>query len=714
MFNDPNIPVNSSKLSEKEKLKRIKFLENQLLELEAEKDSVNKALISQLEAEENAACKESLFAFHQRAWSVFEIGDFISNWHVEVICEGLEAIHRGDIENLILQVPPGCGKALENSTKIETSTGWKEHGDLVVGDILYHPSSKKIEVTHVHPKCFIDYKITFSTGESIYCNGEHIWYVNGIPSLNTGREIKTKDINPKSVYIIQNNWNRVKILSIEKLKPEDYKTGNCITVSAKDGMYLCGETHIPTHNSSLSCVSFPAWVWLHDPSIRFMTGSVNERLVLRDSDRTRKLIKSEWYQENWGSLYELNKGSNAKSKYENSHNGYRLATSVGGGIGDRFDILLIDDPHKPLEMNSQVKKDAVWTWYSETLTTRASTRGKKILIHQRLACDDLIGRVLEKEGDDWEVINLPMRYEANTQYTWTDLNFLEFKDPRNKDGELLFPQVKTEKAVRKLEKNLGSYGTAAQLQQRPVSKEGGLVKRKWFNPYTLGYKPTFFSDSQQTIGSWDLAFGKDGGSYCVGEVWTQKSNLKKYLVDEYRGRWDWIGQKDAIKKMLSDYPQIKTLLVEKKANGDGLITKLKEGISKSLLRPVNIIAVEANKSKEVRLYMCISEFESGNVFIPDPELSKNSWVEEYVEELVTFPVGKNDDRVDATTMALNWLAANSKILKGLVFSEDDYDMAINRKEGKGYHDITMSVASKENLKSQIFESPVRGRSSIFS
>lgn len=679
LYSDPSF---SSQATESEKKERLAFLQNQLLELEAESVQNNRILEEKLKIAEGWACEKHLFPFYQAAWTLFETGEFISNWHMEYLCEGLEAIYRGDVENLILMVPPGCSK------------------------------------------------------------------------------------------------------------------------------------------STITNVAFPCWSWLQDPSTRFITASVIEKLALRDAVRSRNIIESEWYQSYWGDKFQLSKIVNQKSRYENNHNGYRIATSIGGaGIGERFDIFLClpyeeliftdhglvkigkiveeklkvkvltynhdiqvlefseilryeqnpfrfqlevhfcdntkitctydhliyspsrqgyieaerllagdsvlsyqktfkhvkalykvpqriqglsvyniatenhnyfagedpillhncDDPHKPTEITSDKAKDAVWDWWSGTMATRASSRARRVLIHQRLATDDLIGRVLES-GEHWEVINLPMEHEASQKYFWLETNTLPNRDPRKNEGELLFPQIHTRAKVDRLKKLLGTYGASAQLQQRPVSLDGGIIKKKWLsNDYLLPpNRMLFFSRCQMIIGAWDLTFGATGGSYCVGEVWALKNGSEKYLIEEYRGKWEFSRQKHYIKQMLLDFPQIRILLIEKKASGEQMIDALKRELSAEF-RHVNIVGVDVHKAKEIRLYMCLSDFEAGNIYLPAK--AQHTWVEDYINELITFPVGKNDDRVDVTTMVLNYIAQNANILKSVILTDKDYQQIEEERAG---------------------------------
>jgi len=59
------------------------------------------------------AAEKSLSEFVRQAWHILEPAtDYIHGWHVEVICEHLEAVTRGEIKNLIINVPPGMMKSL--------------------------------------------------------------------------------------------------------------------------------------------------------------------------------------------------------------------------------------------------------------------------------------------------------------------------------------------------------------------------------------------------------------------------------------------------------------------------------------------------------------------------------------------------------------------------------------------------------------------------
>ncbi len=55
----------------------------------------------------------SLHEFVKQAWPVVESRvDFVDNWHIAGLCRHLEAVTRGDIKQLLINIPPGCMKSL--------------------------------------------------------------------------------------------------------------------------------------------------------------------------------------------------------------------------------------------------------------------------------------------------------------------------------------------------------------------------------------------------------------------------------------------------------------------------------------------------------------------------------------------------------------------------------------------------------------------------
>ena len=70
------------------------------------------------------------------------------------------------------------------------------------------------------------------------------------------------------------------------------------------------------------------------------------------------------------------------------------------------------------------------------------------------------------------------------------------------------------------------------------------------------------------------------------------------------------------------------------------------------------IGINPQGSKEARVHSVLPFIESGNVYLP-----RESWVNEYVEELAAFPNGAHDDDVDATSQALSRLLNSIAVTK---------------------------------------------------
>jgi len=107
--------------------------------------------------------------------------------------------------------------------------------------------------------------------------------------------------------------------------------------------------------------------------MQWLFASYAQGLSTRDSVRCRRLIQSHWYQVRWGATYFLVGDQNQKTRFENSHGGHRIATSVGGSAtGEGGDVLVVDDPHNLKEIHSINKRQGVLEWWDNVVRLRHS------------------------------------------------------------------------------------------------------------------------------------------------------------------------------------------------------------------------------------------------------------------------------------------------------------------------------------------------------
>lgn len=414
--------------------------------------------------------------------------------------------------------------------------------------------------------------------------------------------------------------------------------------------------------SRLTGLFWPVWTWIRDSGYsRWGSWSFDLDLVLREAGDSLDLIRSDWFKARWGDRVVIKDRAPAMGEYWTTGNGLRFASTTpkGDATGWHYDYWLVDDPHKPQTISKVTLEESRKWWYG-TLQTRkrdpATTRS--VLVMQRLHENDLAGYA---ERDGYQVLRIPMRYEPKAM-SFTSIGF---KDPRKTEGELLWPDRFPEEEVKDLERKLGPTGTASQLQQRPAPEGGATFQKVWFRTWIrkgqnddqhIEHEVTMGGSGQwvelpetfdEIIQSWDCAFkDTDGSDYVCGEVWGRKGG-DFFLLDEMHDRMDFPTTCQAIRNMCDRWPSSRgKVLVEDKANGPAVIKVLKEEIP-------GIEEVNPEGGKTARANAVTGDFHAGHVYHPDPTF--HPWVIDHRNELVGFPFGANDDRVDACSQAIIYL-----------------------------------------------------------
>ena len=147
----------------------------------------------------------SLRGFITYMWSILEPGrDFIPGWSVDAICEHLEAVTNGEIRRLLINVPPGCMKALDVDTPILTTWGWKTHGELRPGDYVFGPDGlPKRVLGHTQHRPEDSYRVVFDDKSWVIAGRGHLWEVmrdhgNETPRKRTRTVLTTEELHAGS------------------------------------------------------------------------------------------------------------------------------------------------------------------------------------------------------------------------------------------------------------------------------------------------------------------------------------------------------------------------------------------------------------------------------------------------------------------------------------------------------------------------------------
>lgn len=162
-----------------------------------------------------------------------------------------------------------------------------------------------------------------------------------------------------------------------------------------------------------------------NPRSRFLHVSFSHKLALLNSSTSRLLIKSRAYQNMWPMA--LRNDADSKEMWWNEYNGGVYASSSNGQItGFRAGhmepgwqgALIIDDPLKPDDANSELLRNGVNTNYNETLASRLAIQATPVIvIMQRIHYHDLSGYLLRGgSGEKWYHLNLPVLIDNSHSY----------------------------------------------------------------------------------------------------------------------------------------------------------------------------------------------------------------------------------------------------------------------------------------------------------
>lgn len=388
----------------------------------------------------------------------------------------------------------------------------------------------------------------------------------------------------------------------------------------------------PRHSKSMTVTeTFPSWYIGRNPERLVIEVSYNGTLAKKFGQRNLEKVVAQG-----DSIFDVQvnpKQSSAVNWGLAGHRGQMVSAGVGGTItGEGANLLIIDDPIKNRqEAYSKTYRDRLWYEYDTTLRSRLHSNAITILIMTRWHHDDLAGRILEKEGDEWEVIKLP----AICKKPEEDLLGRSKGEPLWAKGGYDLAELKNRR------KNMDKKAWDSLYQQNPSPEEGDIIKEGWWRYY--GRLPDT-RKFDRIIMSWDCAFkDNNDNSYVVGQVWGLLGP-NAYLIDQTRDHLDFTSTIQEFKTMRKKWPEARPIYIEDTANGPAVINVLKKRIPA-------LIPVTAQGSKVSRAYAVTPFIESGNVYVPHPD--KHGWVNDFIDECKRFPEGEADDQVDAMTQALN-------------------------------------------------------------
>ena len=383
---------------------------------------------------------------------------------------------------------------------------------------------------------------------------------------------------------------------------------------------------------------FISWTMLINPRAKFIHLSYADKLALNNSSITKGYIQSDAFQRLVP--MKMKYDEQGKQLWTNLEGGGMYSTSTGGPItgfgaglvppdepntenpyADFSGAILIDDPNKPDDIDSDVKRTAVNDRYNNTIKSRTNHRDVPIIvIQQRLHEEDLSGFLLEGGSEEeWTHLNLPVLDKNNIP---------------------LCPEKHTFEEIEKLRIS-DRYSFSGQYMQEPSPDAGDVWKKEWFTIIQKAQLPPIKKWEMIIDGAYTKNTKNDPTGFNI--YGSYKNDL--YILSSVDKHLEMPDMLKYIPRYIqANRVRVSMIRIEPKASGittDQLIR------STTKLNSTQIKTKYSRVGKEERAKLAAPFIEAGRVFLVD-----GSWVDGFLAQIAMFPNGKHDEHVDITSYAI--------------------------------------------------------------
>ncbi len=403
----------------------------------------------------------------------------------------------------------------------------------------------------------------------------------------------------------------------------------------------------PRHGKSEMISKYtPAWFVTKYPDFKVLSTSYEGDFAASWGRKARELIEAH---PELGVT--VSAASKAAAQWELAGRKGGMNTAGAGGpiTGKGGHLLIIDDPVKnAADAASELMRERTWDWYRGVFVNRGEpglpAGGACIIVLQtRWHEDDLMGRLLKEEPDDWFLLSLPALAGAD--------------DPLGRlPGEPLWPERYPYEELDKLRQSMGPYLWAALFQQTPQIEGGGLFRHD-----ALRYSTRVNSDKGSFVRLQvpdsspkivpegqlarfmvvDLAASlKTSADFSVYAHFGVTPDKDLVLLDAFRARIDGSEHMAHLERLYNAWKP-RFCGIESATFGLSLIqTAARTG-------RIPIRELKPDRDKVSRAYAAGALAEAGKLYLPKDA----TWLADWVAELVGFPNAAHDDCVDVTAYA---------------------------------------------------------------
>lgn len=421
----------------------------------------------------------------------------------------------------------------------------------------------------------------------------------------------------------------------------------------------------PGHTKTIiTNVLFSAWCLGNNPRLRILVGTNSQGEGNKRNMDVRMLMQSSIYKRIFPDVELVNE---EKTWLTTNYGGGRRAvtTNIAMNItGGDADLLIADDPNDanstPLDLQNCIdwyaikarSRSRIALKLSESADMQDNNLGL-LLIQQRIAQNDLTGYMLENNKNFFHLV-LKAEEEEDVEYSipLIDGKYLYIK---RKAGYLWSRVYDTYYSPVKNATNQSVW--LRQYQQDVLSLSDDalfkLTRDNYVDPIVINDQSYDF-----TIISVDCASSSSSTADNTAFVYMgyRRDTATFYVIDVIKGKWEYEQIEEQFRHFYAKCDKLKRVsivAIEAASSGTSLFSLLN---SRSLKHPdtgysiIPSFATELFKARASKQARCELATKVSGMRIKLPTHAE--WLSSYVSELTSFPHGKNDDMVDATTQGI--------------------------------------------------------------
>lgn len=392
-----------------------------------------------------------------------------------------------------------------------------------------------------------------------------------------------------------------------------------------------------TGKTELITKMFPSWLLAQIPTHKFIVSGYSSSLVRNFSSQARDYYTSKTFKVIFPRIKPLKEDQNTKELWETEQGGYYYATGAWGSITwYGADTFIIDDPIKPDESDSDIVREWINNWFSNTVVTRLNnmSKGNIIIIMQRVHSDDLCWHLLEEmkqgTGYEWKLLSFPAIAEEDEEYMIDGEKFFR------QEWDILNPRRMPYEALKKIKETMWTTHFSTQYQQNPIAKESQEFHQEWFKEYTerpIGWR---------VFTAVDPAFSKTHKADESAIITWMFSGECLYIIEYTVWKFDpWELIDHMVNHIMRWSPE--KIWIEAYQAQVTINFNLKITLEK-LWYYTPIEEIRQKGDKETKIRRLIPLYRQWLIYHPKDNIDKLK------KQLLEFPRGRHDDVIDALQM----------------------------------------------------------------